>query len=84
VKRLAVVRAEDATLPIEDAMTLNEAMEYLEKENPGQARIVECRYLLGMTVDETAAVLGQSRTTVEREWREAKVLLSHRIHPARE
>jgi RNA polymerase sigma factor (TIGR02999 family) len=84
VKRVAVARAEDAALPVEDAMTVAIAIEDLEKENPRRARIVECRYLLGMTVDETAAATGQSRTTVEREWREAKDRLSRRIHPVEE
>jgi RNA polymerase sigma factor (TIGR02999 family) len=84
VKRVEVARAEDAKLPVEDAITLNIAIEDLEKENPRQARVVECRYLLGMTVDETAAATGQSRTTVEREWREAKDHLSRRIHPVDE
>jgi RNA polymerase sigma factor (TIGR02999 family) len=81
VKRVAVTPPEDARMPAEDAITLNIAIEELEKENPRCARIVECRYLLGMTVDETAAATGHSRATVEREWREAKVRLSRRIHP---
>ena len=84
VKRVAVAQAADATLPVEDAMTVAIAIEDLEKENPRRARIVECRFLLGMTVDETASATGQSRTTVEREWREAKDRLSRRIHPVEE
>ncbi len=84
LKRAAVTPTEDAKLPIEDAVTLNMALEELEKENPRQLRIIECRYLLGMTVDETAAALGQSKTTVERDWREAKDWLSRKIHPAEE
>jgi RNA polymerase sigma factor (TIGR02999 family) len=84
VKRVAVAQVEDAALPVEDAMTVAIAIEDLEKENPRRARIVECRYLLGMTVDETAAATGQSRTTVEREWREAKEWLSRRIHSVEE
>jgi RNA polymerase sigma factor (TIGR02999 family) len=83
-KRVAVAQAEEAALPVEDALTLNIAMEDLEKDNPRGARIVECRYLLGMTVDETAAATGHSRTTVEREWREARDRLSRRIHPVGE
>jgi RNA polymerase sigma factor (TIGR02999 family) len=81
VKRVAVAQPEDAKLPVEDAMTLNMAMEELEKENPRQARIVECRYLLGMTVEETAAATGQSISTVEREWREAREWLGRKIQP---
>ena len=83
-KRIPVAGHEEKTLPVEDALAVNTALEELERENPRQARIVECRFLLGMTVDETALATGQSRTTVERDWREAKDKLSQRLHPMEE
>jgi len=40
-----------------------------------QARVVELRYFGGLTVDETAVVLGISPSTVSREWTLAKAWL---------
>lgn len=79
-KRAPAGLPDKADLPVEDALTLDIVLEKLERENALQARIVQCRFLLGMTVDETAAALGISKTTVEREWRDAKASLSHKIH----
>jgi RNA polymerase sigma factor (TIGR02999 family) len=84
LKRLPVAGPEDKKLPVEDALALNTALEELERVNPRQARIVECRFLLGMTVEETALATRQSRTTVERDWREAKDRLSRKLYPEEE
>ena len=45
--------------------------------NPRQERIVELRYFGGLTIEETAAVLGISEATVVREWTTAKAWLLH-------
>jgi RNA polymerase sigma factor (TIGR02999 family) len=55
--------------------TLDEALERLEQLDPGQVRIVELRFFGGLTVEETAEVLGVSTRTVHREWRIAKAWL---------
>jgi RNA polymerase sigma-70 factor (ECF subfamily) len=47
----------------------------LEKLDSRQARIVELRYFGGLTMDETAEVLGVSPRTVTREWNIAKAWL---------
>jgi RNA polymerase sigma factor (TIGR02999 family) len=83
-KRVPVNSPERMDLPAEEAITLDIALGELERENPVQARIVQCRFLLGMTVDETAAALAISKRTVEREWQEAKAHLGQKIHPGRE
>lgn len=80
-KRAIVNSPDTPDLPIEDAITIAAAIEGLERENPAQARIVQCRFLLGMTVDETAAALGFSKRSVEREWHDAKARLTSRIDP---
>jgi RNA polymerase sigma factor (TIGR02999 family) len=54
---------------------LNEALEELEKHNPRQARVVECRYFGGLGVEETAEVLGVSARTVKSDWAFAKAWL---------
>jgi RNA polymerase sigma-70 factor (ECF subfamily) len=58
-----------------DLVKLNEALEELEKHNPRQARVVECRYFGGLGVEETAEVLGVSARTVKSDWAFAKAWL---------
>jgi RNA polymerase sigma factor (sigma-70 family) len=43
--------------------------------SPRQERIVELRYFGGLTIEETAALLGVSDATVVREWTIAKAWL---------
>jgi RNA polymerase sigma factor (TIGR02999 family) len=62
-------------LPVVEALALEEAMERLEAVDPEQCRIVELRYFAGLSVEETALVLGVSDRTVNREWRMAKAQL---------
>ena len=50
---------------------------------PDQARIVELRFFGGLTVEETAAVLGVSPATVKREWAIAKGWLYRELASAR-
>jgi RNA polymerase sigma factor (TIGR02999 family) len=83
-KRVPVSFPEPANLPAEEAITLDLALAELERANPVQGRIVQCRFLLGMTVDEAAAALGISKRTVEREWQEAKAHLGQKIHPGKD
>jgi RNA polymerase sigma factor (TIGR02999 family) len=83
-KRVIASPPDNPDLPIEDALTIAAAIEGLERENPAQARIVQCRFLLGMTVDETAAALGFSKRSVEREWHEARLRLTSKIDPGQE
>jgi RNA polymerase sigma factor (TIGR02999 family) len=58
-----------------DALALNEALERLAALDPQQERIVELRYFGGLTIDETAEVIGVSAATVVREWTIAKAWL---------
>jgi len=55
-----------------DALALDTALRKLEAFDPEQARIVELRFFGGLTVEETAEVLGTSPSTVKREWALAK------------
>jgi RNA polymerase sigma factor (TIGR02999 family) len=55
-----------------DAVALDEALRKLEELDPEQARIVELRFFGGLTVQETADVVGVSPATVKREWSVAK------------
>lgn len=56
-------------------LALDEALKSLAAFAPQKSRIVELRYFGGLTLEETAEVLGVSRATVIREWRLAKAWL---------
>lgn len=55
-----------------DTVALEEALQNLENLDPRQAKIVELRFFGGLTIEETAYILGVSETTVRREWTFAK------------
>lgn len=61
--------------PEVDLLALNDALERLAKLDEQQARIVEMRFFGGLSVEETAEVLGFSTRTVKREWAFAKAWL---------
>jgi RNA polymerase sigma factor (TIGR02999 family) len=58
-----------------DLLALDRALTTLEKVDARKARLVELRYFAGLTIEETAAVMGDSEMTVRREWRRAKAWL---------
>ena len=58
-----------------DVLALHEALERLAEFDPQQERIVELRYFGGLTIEETAEVVGISAATVVREWTIAKAWL---------
>jgi RNA polymerase sigma-70 factor (ECF subfamily) len=51
----------------------------LAEMDPRQSQIVELRYFGGLTVEETAAVVGVSVGTIKREWRSAKAWLHKEV-----
>jgi len=55
-----------------DLLALDAALDKLEALDRDQARIVELRFFSGLTVEETAEVVGASPATVKREWWLAK------------
>jgi RNA polymerase sigma factor (TIGR02999 family) len=59
----------------EELLAVEEALTRLRAFDPQQERIVELRYFGGLTVEETADVLGVSPRTVKREWAMAKAWL---------
>jgi RNA polymerase sigma factor (TIGR02999 family) len=58
-----------------DLVAIDDALTDLERLDPRRAQVVELRFFGGMTVGETAAVLGVSPETVARDWRLAKFWL---------
>jgi RNA polymerase sigma-70 factor, ECF subfamily len=58
-----------------DVVAIDEALGRLGQIDPDQQRLVELRFFAGLTVEETAHVLGCSPRTVKREWQLAKAWL---------
>ena len=69
-----------ANLPPEiDVLALDEALTRLAALDAEQARIVELRYFGGLTVEETAEVIGSSPATVKRHWAMARAWLKQAL-----
>jgi RNA polymerase sigma factor (TIGR02999 family) len=66
-----------AAQPVEpvDLVALDEALGRLAALDAGQGRIVELRYFGGLTIEETATIVGVSPRTVKREWQMARAWL---------
>lgn len=62
-----------------DVVALNDALESLAEFDAEQARIVELRFFGGLTIEETAEVLGVSASHIKREWRMAKSWLKTKL-----
>jgi RNA polymerase sigma factor (TIGR02999 family) len=61
---------------------LDAALEELTKLSPRQARVVECRYFGGMSVEQTAEALGVSPRTVKYDWALARAWLHAELRGA--
>lgn len=70
---------ENADIPDEkksrEVLMLEEALKNLARINKRQAQIVECRFFIGLKLEEIAKLVGTSQTTVERDWRFARAWL---------
>ncbi len=65
-----------------DLIALDSALNKLAATDEQQARVVELRYFSGLTIEETAEVLGVSAMTVKRDWNVAKAWLRREIGAA--
>jgi RNA polymerase sigma-70 factor (ECF subfamily) len=63
----------------QDLVGLDEALTALAKLDPQKARVVELRFFGGLSIEETATVLGISPSTVVRDWQFAKVWLHREL-----
>jgi RNA polymerase sigma factor (TIGR02999 family) len=77
-------------LPLEEAsmvgerlpeswVDLHEALERLASLEERHARVVECRFFAGMSVEETAEALGVAPATVKRDWALARAWLNQEL-----
>ncbi len=68
-----------AAEPDTDILALNQALDGLAGVDADLARLVELRYFAGLTLDETADVLGTSPQSVSRDWTIARAWLARRL-----
>jgi RNA polymerase sigma factor (TIGR02999 family) len=62
-----------------DLLALDEALDRLASRDRQQSRIVELRYFGGLSIEETAEVLGVSPATVKRDWAMARAWLHEQM-----
>lgn len=62
-----------------DVIALDEALTRLAEFDPQQAQLVELRFFGGLSIEESAEVLGVSRTTLKRNWNLAKAWLAREL-----
>jgi RNA polymerase sigma factor (TIGR02999 family) len=67
-----------------DLVALDDALNALAKFDPQQSRVVELRFFGGLSIEDTAHVLGISPATVKRDWSTAKAWLHHELSRAAE
>jgi len=69
--------------PEADVIALDDALNALGEVDPRKSRVVELRFFGGLSVEETAAVIGVSSDTVLRDWKFAKTWLYRELRDAR-
>jgi RNA polymerase sigma factor (TIGR02999 family) len=62
-----------------DLIVLDEAMKALAEIDPQKSRIVELRFFGGLSIEETAEVMGLGTATIIRQWKLAKAWLYHEV-----
>lgn len=68
-----------AERPLDDLIAINDALARLEALDPRKARVVECRFFGGLSLEETAEALGSSPATVSRDWAFARAWLHREL-----
>ena len=79
-QRLSIMSAHAiADTPEVDLLAVHEALEELKQFDPQQERIVELRFFGGLSIGETAEVMGIGHATVERDWKMARAWLRRKL-----
>jgi len=65
-----------------EIIALDDALEALAREDSRKAHAIELRFFGGLSMEETAGVMGISVQTVRRDWDFARVWLARAMHPA--
>jgi RNA polymerase sigma factor (TIGR02999 family) len=81
----AVLQAEGEDTPLQvqqdevDFAAIDEALSRLEALDPQQGKLVELRFFGGLSIKETADIIGVSPATVKREWAIARAWLQREL-----
>ena len=74
--KLSLEDAEERPLPVDvDIIALDDALKTLAEMDPQQGRVVELKFFGGLSIEDTAEVLGISASTVKRDWVTARAWL---------
>ena len=65
----------DNQLSPEDVIAVRQGLEFIAEHDPRLVRVVDCRYFVGLTLEETALVLDMNEKTVRRDWVKARAML---------
>ena len=79
VDEMFLVRGEPGDQRSEALLAVEEALSRLERHDSLHARVVECRFYGGMSIEETAEALGTSPATVKRKWAFARAYLNREL-----
>jgi len=76
VYKMALDEAEEEPLAVDvDIIALDDALKSLGEMDPQQSRVVELKFFGGLSIEDTAEVLGISASTVKRDWITARAWL---------
>lgn len=67
-----------------ELLSVEQALQKLHELDPDKSRVVTLRYVIGLSLEETAEVLGLSLSTVTRHWRTARAFLKRELMDAPE
>jgi len=68
-----------STMPSADLLDIDRALEELQKIDPRKSQMIELRFFLGSTAEETAEILNTSKATVDRDLKFARGWLYERL-----
>jgi RNA polymerase sigma factor (sigma-70 family) len=60
-------------------VALDDALNELARLNPQHSRMIELRFLTGLSIEETAQAMGISPATVKRDWAVARAWLHREL-----
>jgi RNA polymerase sigma factor (TIGR02999 family) len=75
VEDALLARGELGETHSEALLAVEGALRRLEQDDPLNARVIECRFYGGLTIEDTAEALGISPATVKRRWSLAQAWL---------
>ncbi|MGC1450286.1 MAG: sigma-70 family RNA polymerase sigma factor [Candidatus Sulfotelmatobacter sp.] len=77
---LVLDEAEQDARPVDvDIVALDDALKTLSAMDPQQGKVVELKFFGGLSIEDTAEVLGISSSTVKRDWITARAWLHREL-----